>query len=353
MKYLSAAILALVAVLLLFSCADDEVNPTKGEPSNSSSMLVDSIQFVKDHHYWIDDNFVAGEKAYLTEDVNAMRGADGAEFICDSLIVVEKGTEIAVADIYCNPVDSNKTLWLMLVVNGEAWRGWISEPDFLKMAVPISPISRTLYWLSAHKMLLLIGFGLFTLLWIVVALLSMRPLGAERTKMLFVPQVFFVRSMETKVPRRLFYMTLACGMWTIFLFSSRMVGHVAPALADHFYFHPTLNFFHQDLSWIRLCLLLGWLTLILSVCAVLEAIRTQAWRRAAFQLVRFLWIIVGVYLMMVLLPSVWAVTVFTAVWLALLVWYGWHLRNFRYMCGYCGREITHLGVCPHCGKKNV
>lgn len=351
MKSLLHTYIIPLAILLLASC--NEPNVTEAITPESQGVLLDSAVFVERFHYWVEDNFIALDTLHLQTLAGNIESEPYDIVPADSArqTVLPK-EQVVVAEVLNVPEDSIPNWWIRVVTETNA-QGWISQENLSTHLVPDSPISRFLHELETEQSKILLFFLLFTLLWALTAWGLRNRLGHLRTSYLFVPHLFSRKTSHHKSPRRDFYAVCTVLLWTLFLWNCRTIGWLNPALCEDYYFHPSLNFFTVDHLGMSFCLLTGWLTLISFVCASIEIFRTQAWRRAFFQMLRVLWLLVATYLVLRLFDSILWTTLCALLWFGYLSAHLHTLLQLRYICGYCGREIIHLGECPHCGKWNV
>lgn len=344
--------LSMLICVLPMACTEAQHDESAGSLT-PNTLQPDSISFLASHHYWEGDNFNATDTIRLltnpsssADTLQVLPGADSAR------VIVLPHERIVVAEIYQTPSDSLRETWVRLV-SENYYSGWLQENDFLQTTVPDSSISQFLYLLSHWRAKIGLSVLLLTLMGLFGYLFARFYWTSQKARWLFLP-ISSRRLMGRRImPRRFFYALLTLWAWIALLVAYHALRLWQPSLAAHYYFHPELNFFHIAPSWLTLVLMLAWTTVITFLCAFLEMFHTLAWHKAALRVLQLTWILLAVYWLLISIPWHGAAMAVGVALFAITVFYATSHIRFKYVCGSCGREIDHLGRCPHCGKINV
>lgn len=300
------------AVLLLFSLLA------------LSSCYKQGKGFSDTHHYDQNFNFIVRSDSMTLYDI--------PDTVLDSTIVY-RGEPLVVAEIKTFPTDSIDSTWVK-VARDQMSQGWTRECDLLQNVAPDDPISWFIDTFSNNHLLLFLA-----LVVIVLAVYGLRKLYRRDA------YIVHFNDIGSVLPTLLVLLvaTSAAVYATIQNFT--------PENWRHFYFHPTLNPFAVT-PVIGFFIILVWSMVITGIAVVEDVMRRLPVGSAVLYLLGLAAVCAVDYVVF---------SIFTLYYIgyALLIAYIlFALRRLRlvitrYICGNCGKRISHLGKCPHCGAMNI
>ena len=333
-----------------------EVDRWQDEAQDNSQ--IDSVTFRFSHHYWRGYNFKVKDSltlfrgefppvlnyATVSGETDNLRKLSGEQVLPDSF-VVSRSQILAVAAIQNVPHDTIDSVWVCLVAETSKV-GWTREHDLLRHTEPNDPISAFISDFSSQKMLVF-----FPVLGCSFILLFAYLVWAYRK---FSPEQYKVRKHRLSSHFNLPFVTLFNTTVALAAGIYGLIQHFVPSTWIEYYFHPTLNPFAGDLPLLlSVFIAFVWLLIILFL-AVLDELRTNLSKSHALS---FLCLLMGwniiVYLCITLTIKFYLGYVLLFAYISLLFYRATWLRRPMYVCGACGKTISHLGKCEYCGAVNV
>lgn len=294
---------------------------------NLTEQQLDSISFSTTHHYSQNYNFIVK--------------ADSLRIVCqapDELpfdsVVIRRGDRVVVAEIMTMPDDDVDSVWVK-IARDQYTQGWVRESIMLPAVEPDDPISQFIDTFSDIHLLLFLSFVV-----VVSAAYGLRFLLRNNAR------IVHFRDISSFYPTLL---ALLVASSAVLYASIQLFG---PESWRHFYYHPSLNPFALPLH-------LGvFITFIWAMVIVAIAVVEDVYHRLPLS---------DAFLYLCGLVSVCAVdyvifsisTLYYVGYPLLVAYFVFALRRYfrysrvRYICGKCGAELRHKGVCPHCGARNV
>lgn len=291
---------------------------------------LDSITFVRTHHYTENFNFVVRADSVVLlrkqpEEVLSNMPVDS--------FAVEKDMRMVVADIRIISTDPDDSVWVQLATE-RADFGWIHESKLLDKVDPDDPISQFISIFSdSHIIVFLVVFGLISIAYMI------HKLRRRNAK------IVHLNDIDSFYPTLLALNVAAAATFyaSIQLF--------APDAWREFYFHPSLNPFSQPVL-LALFLVSVWSMIIIAV-AVFDDVRRQL---KVDDAVLYL---CGLLAVCALNYIVFSISTLYFVGYLLFAAYAYYavrayLRHSHnhYLCGNCGALMREKGRCPVCGTVN-
>ena len=308
---------------------------------------IDSIGFLRTHHYWRGDIFRTSDslRLYPLESPAMMTQPAGE---ADNLlttsasevdtIVVAADRQLFVTALLNLPDSTADSTWVYLT-STEGQNGWVKEGELLTRAAPDDPISYGIHTFAKwHRPLNVVG--------LIATLTVLLFFGYRRGRFEWVLQL------QGSPYPILLRMCVSLCAWLY-----AMVWHFAPHTWTEYYFNPTLNPFATELPLVlAVFLAASWLLALLTIAVV-----DDVWRRLPeMEALAFLLELMArcgivslvfslstnyIYLGGALMVGYWA--------MLLNAW--WRANVGRhYHCGQCGRAIREVpGTCPYCGAENT
>ena len=308
----------------------DSVAVMQHEDSVRWRQILDSLRFVREHHYSENFNFVV-----LSDSLPLLhqQPEEAVSMMLTDTFYVYRHDHLVVADIRIMPTDSVDSVWVN-VARDQLTFGWIHENDLLNAVDPDDPISQFITTFSdTHVLIFLIVLTLVGFAWLLRR--------AQKRK----AHIVHFNDIASIYPTLL---TLIVASSATLYASIQMF---APEVWRHFYFNPTLNPFAAP-PVIMAFLILVWAMLIVALAAGETVRMSLPFDEAAFYLLTLVGVCLVVYI-------VFSITTLYYVGYLLLVAYAWFaLRAYyrrshcRYSCGQCGAPMHDKGQCPRCGTFN-
>lgn len=331
MQFIKTLTYAILTILLMTGCYNNTRPVSEFNVMTiQDSTKTDTMSFSTFHHYNVGYNFLVRDDSLC---IMPQHPRDLMSHLVIDSAFITKGKQLMVADICIISGDSIDSVWVQ--VASETGRiGWIHEKDMLKKVVPTDPISQFIMFFSdTHIMAAVIILALL------IAAYTFRKISRRNA-----PIVHF-----RDIPS--FYPTLLCivvAASATFYASLQMFEAEA---WQEFYYHPSLNPFRMA-PILSVFISSVWAMLIISV-AVLDDVRHHLNFDDA------LIYLAGLAGMCAMLYIIFSISTLYYIGYPLLIAYGWFAisRYFRYtrekyLCGNCGKGISHKGKCPHCGAIN-
>ena len=283
----------------------------------------DSLEFITTHHYGINYNFkILADSLPLRQMLNP-----------DSLWVY-KDDVLVVADFAHMLSDTTDTIWIK-VARDQSTMGWIIEDRLLDNSVPLDPISQFIHWFSnIRNLVFLIIGGIFVLFY----LYQRRRKRSQRIQPLAPP----VQN---------FYAVLFCIAVVISATLYASMQRFAPEMWEHYYFNPSLNPLGHPF------VLMLFLVSVWGIVLVALALIDDLFHQVDFSTGFFYLLGLGTLCMFIYLIVTWTVYyyigyLFSAIFIYEAIYYLWRSSQRIMYCGYCGRRLSHKGVCSYCGYVN-
>lgn len=324
-KHLLTRLLPLLFLPLLASCYNHgERTP---DAWNLTEQQLDSISFSTTHHYSQNYNFIIK--------------ADSLQIVCqapDELpfdsVVVRRGDRVVVADIMTMPADSTDSVWVK-IARDQATQGWIRESTMLPSVEPDDPISQFINTFSDIHLLLFLS-----LIVVVSAAYGLRFLLRHKAR------IVHFRDISSFYPTLL---ALLVASSAVLYASIQLFGAES---WRHFYYHPSLNPFALP-PHLGILVMFIWAMVIVTIAVVEDVFH----RLPVSDAVLYLCGLVAVCAVDYVIFSI--STLYYIGYLLLIAYIVFAIHRYfryscnRYICGKCGAELQHKGVCPHCGTMNV
>ena len=325
-------LLAAVLTIALSACSQRKTVGTV--PATDSIVLtasqLDSINFVRKHHYGQNFNFV------VRKDTLVLLKGQPEEYLSGlptDTMQLTKGERVVVADIKMMPADSVDSVWVQLARDQYSF-GWMRESELLPCVVPDDPISKSISTFSdTHLLISLIIVSVIALAYL------LRKLFASNAK------IVLLNDINSFYPTAL---TLIVSCSASFYASMQLF---APDAWQNFYFHPTLNPFSAA-PLLAIFLASVWLMLIVAVAVVDEVRRLLP----AGEALLYLCSLCGICAMCYIIFSLTTLYYIGYPLLAAFIFVTLrkYVRQYLkpYVCGNCGARMRHKGKCPECGAIN-
>ena len=329
---------AVLMLLLMLSGCYDRKDRGNGGMQRSEVVLdsagmarrMDSILFVRKHHYSENFNFVVkADTLYLMKS----QPEEAVSMMPVDTFPVHRHDRLVVADIRILPNDSIDSVWVQ-VARDQLTFGWAHESALLPKVVPDDPISQFISLFSdVHLLIFLVVISM-----IAVAYLT-----------------YIIRRKNAKIVHfndiDSVYPTLLALSVAVSAALYASIQMFAPEVWQQFYFNPTLNPFGVPpiLTFFLVCV---WLMLILAIACV-DVVR----QRLPFdEAMLYLCGLAGGCAVNYILFSLTTLYYIGYVLLAIYAYYAlrhyYHRSHCRYVCGNCGAPMHEKGRCPHCGTMN-
>lgn len=303
-------------------------NPADRTPDawNLTEEELDSISFFTTHHYSQNYNFV------VKADTLRLSCQAPDELPFDS-VTVARGDHVVVADIMTMPEDSIDSVWVK-IARDQITQGWIREVQMLPSVKPDDPISQFIDTFSDVHLLIFLS-----LVVIVLAVYGLRFLLRHNARIVhfrdicsFYPTVLAV-----------FVAASAVVYASIQLFGAESWRH--------FYYHPSLNPFSLP-PHLGLFVSMVWVLIIVSIAVVDDVFRRLPVGEAVLYLCGLAAVCAVNYVVFSISTLYYIGYPLLAAYVAFALHRYWNHSRSRYVCGHCGAELRHKGVCHECGAVN-
>lgn len=335
-KFNSTNLITSVFILfisILFSACDYKMEQ-KDSWYAGNRTSIDSLEFRKNHHYWIGESFFTHSPINIVERkfINHM-DSDNASFI-----TIPEGNEIIVAEIFISTADSTDiNIWTRVIAeDGE--NGWIREDVMMNRVVPANFISKFIYYFSDKSFLILAIIAIISAIILLI--------GYHKQKDIKLPLFNDTGS---------FYPTLLCLVMSTEATIYGTIQRFAEDTWIEYFFQPTLNPFSEGLPFILIVFISGiWLLIILFI-AVIEDLSHLF--NSTTELVIYLSALMLQCITLYLIFS-WSTQIYIGYPLLIIYFFvaisrHIHSSTPNYTCGNCGAYIAKHGECPECGANNV
>lgn len=305
-------------------------HPASTDGWNNPEGRVDSASFSASHHYAHNFNFkVTADSLVLAEN----QPGTISEFGLNDSCTLYRRDKIVVADIIKIPSNQADSIWIK-VARDQTTQGWINEQMLLESAIPNDPISSFIHYFSDTRLLVCVSILGLALMVILIRIIRRRKV-----------RIVHFNDIHS------FYPTLQCLSISGAAVLYGSMQTFVPQTWVEFYFHPTLNPFGLPLI-LSLFIMAVWLNVITALAVVDDVRRRLPFNEAFTYLSTLLAVCSVLYLGFTLTVGLYiGYPLFVAyVWFALRRYFSRY--NYPYRCGRCGREMAHLGTCPHCGAHN-
>ena len=321
----------LIALLTNTSC-DYRIDTPTDTWYLDNTYQVDSVTFMKNHHYWKSDVFYV-HTPFHTLDRRYIYQTDS---IPHDSVMINSAQEVAIIDIYIDSNNEQHKVWNK-VITFDGANGWVQEDVLMSKIIPDNFISKFIYHFSERSTLVYIIIGIVAALLIFIHRKKHRPLRFPH-----------FNDVET------FYPTLLCLLVSVEATIYGTIQCFAPETWVEFYFHPTLNPFSDELPIILIAFICGIWLLIISFIAVVEDLMHQF-----NHLTDYFAYLSTLVLLCSILYIIFSLSVHIYIGYVLLVAYvifafyrHFHHATPQYKCGKCGAFIAKNGVCHECGAIN-
>lgn len=291
---------------------------------------VDSASFAASHHYAHGYNFrITADSLVISCNPPGLSGHAGPT---DSLTLYRKD-KVVVADIVNTRSGRADSIWIK-VARDQSTQGWTDEATLLAGVIPDDPISAFIHYFSDTRLLVFVSV-------LGVALLAalIRTIRRRRVRMIHF----------NDIPS--FYPTLQCLAVSAAAVLYGSILEFVPQTWVEFYYHPTLNPFGLP-PILSLFVAMVWLNLITALAVVDDVRRCLPVGAAVVYLMTLLGACVVLYLSFTLTVGLYVGYLLFAAYVVFAL-RRYLTRYYRpYRCGRCGKGLTHLGTCPHCGARN-
>lgn len=289
---------------------------------------LDSISFLKTHHYARNYNFVVkADSIVLCRQMPYASSPVG-----NDTIVIRKHDNIVVVDTRTSD-DRADSVWIQ-VARDQFTFGWIQENRLLSGVVPDDPISQFISMFSdTHLLIFLIIISIIGASYVFHLIFKINA------------KVVHFNDIPSFYPTLL---ALSVAFAAMFYSSIQMF---APDMWRHFYFHPSLNPFVQPPA-LSVFLCTVWFIIIVTLAAIDEIFHKLPFGEAT----HYLGGLIGICAINYILFSI--ATLYYIGYLLFLAYVIFALyRYFRhssryYICGNCGAGLHKKGKCPYCGTVN-
>lgn len=314
-----------LAISFLSSC----YNSSDRTPDawNLTEEELDSISFFTTHHYSQNYNFI------VKADTLRLSCQAPDELPFDS-VVVSRGDHVVVADIMTMPEDSIDSVWVK-IARDQITQGWIRETQMLPVVKPADPISQFIDIFSDVHLLLFLS-----LVVVVLAVYGLRFLLRHNAR------IVHFRDIGSLYPTLLAVLVASSA---VVYASIQLFGAES---WRHFYYHPSLNPFSLP-AHLGLFVSLVWALIIVSIAVVDDVFRRLTIGEAVLYLC-------GLGAVCAVDYIVFSISTLYYIGYPLLVAYivfalrrYWLYSRHIYICGHCGAELKHKGICPKCGTVNL
>ncbi|MBO5612762.1 MAG: zinc ribbon domain-containing protein [Prevotella sp.] len=319
-----------IIVVLLSSCYDKSRN-IANEPIDYTENQLDSISFLKSHHYTQNFNFVVKADSLVLirqqpEETLSSLPIDSFSVKHDALLVV--------ADIRIIPNGNADSVWVQLA-SDQLNFGWIQESNLLPKVDPDDPISQFISLFSNTHLLIFL---------IIVCIISV----SYGLRILFKKNAYIVHFKDINS----FYPTLL----TLIVASSAAfyasIQHFSPESWRNFYFNPTLNPFTQP-PLLLIFLASVWSMLIVAIAAIDDTFRHLPFGESILYLCGLTGICAIDYIIFSITTLYYVGYLLLIAYFAFALWRYFAYNRTHYICGNCSQRIKQKGRCPYCGAMNI
>ena len=319
----------LICVLSLSSCYHRPAN-MKRQPVEYTEHELDSISFLRAHHYGRNFNFVV-----RTDSLKLIRQLPEEQIndLPTDTFAVSRHTHVVVADIRILPTDTIDSVWVQVALNQDDI-GWTHESDLLPHVDPDDPISQ---FISAFSNIHLMIF-LIVILLIGIAYLL-------RTLMRHHAYIVHFNDIPSFYPTLLALTVATAAM----LYGT--IQHFAPETWRHFYFHPTLNPFICP-PLLMVFLVSVWSIVIVGLAAVDDTFRHLRTSSAILYLFGLSAICILNYIIFTITTYYYIGYLLYAAYVGFALWRYFKYSRMHFICGNCGMRMKEKGTCPNCGVQN-
>lgn len=322
-------LLILLASAMLTGCYNRRTTAVT-QPAQYTNQQIDSIVFAATHYYTENFNFVVrADSLWLTRQTPE----EWVSRLAVDSFAVPVNTRLVVADIRVLPTDSVDSVWVQLAQDQSTF-GWIHESQLLPRVDPDDPISQFISFFSNTHLLIFLVMVI-----VIVVGYSMRILLRRNA------HIVHIRDIDT------FYPTLLALLVAVSATLYSTIQLFAPEAWREFYFHPTLNPFRQS-GLLFFFLTSVWSMVIVSIAAIDDTFRHLHFGEAVLYLLGLAGLCALNYVVFSLTTLVYVGYVLLAAYIAFAFYRYFHVTRSKYLCGQCGMQMHHKGVCPHCGAVN-
>ncbi|MBP3839073.1 MAG: zinc ribbon domain-containing protein [Prevotella sp.] len=324
------SICLLSCIALLLALFNSSCGHNVHHPQDLTTAELDSTTFLATHHYAQNFNFVVKSDSFplfiqQPEEVLSNLPTDS--------FYVHKNDFLVVADIRIMPIDTKDSVWIQVALNQSSF-GWTHESELLPHVVPNDPISQFISIFSDVH--LLIFLGIFCLL--AVALL-VRKLLRRHAWMVFYNDI------DSIYPALLTLLVAFAATWYV------SIQHFSPETWRHFYFQPTLNPFRVPLL-LSIFLSTMWLILIVTIAAIDDILHQLSLSDSILYLCALAGACTVNYIVFSLVTFYYIGYLLLLLYAIFVLWWCFHHKRAKFICGNCGAALHHKGRCPHCSVIN-
>lgn len=290
--------------------------------------------------YKVNDNFIVRSDSLVVQYEDPMLTRNPQNHV-----VLHRGQIVAVAKFHTifhndilNKID---TTWVQLgtVINDsiqEVCFVWAEEDKILSSTVPDSPLSQILYevknWTPTIRIISVVLF---------ISNLCVRFRNKIYRKQNSCHCVFLDNQ----------HMIFPLAFIITISVTAIIYSHILDVWTNYFYFNPTLNPF-SAIGGMGSVILLSWISLILfltSLMTILKISTPTQFITYSISLCTLAFICTHVF--SVVIPKPYnSLSLIICIIIALRLYL--KTQKILYKCGFCGKNLTHLGKCPNCGKIN-
>lgn len=294
-----------------------------------SEKQLDSISFLKTHHYSRNYNFVV-----KADSIVLYKQLPSADMVVNNdTIVINKHDNIVVVDTKTIPDDRIDSVWIQ-VARDQFTFGWTHEHVLLSGVVPDDPISQFISTFSdTHLIIFLIIIGIIAASYVFHLIFK---INAKVVHFNDIPS---------------FYPTLLALIVALSATFYSSIQMFAPEMWKHFYFHPSLNPFVQPPA-LSIFLCAVWLIIIIALAAVDEVFHKLSFGEATHYLSGLIGVCAINYIIFSITTLYYVGYILFLVYAVFALYRYFKYSSRYYICGNCGAGLHEKGRCPYCGTMN-
>lgn len=248
-------------------------------------------------------------------------------------VTIYLGDRVVVAEYITIESAGENNVWVK-VARDQLTQGWIQEKVLLDNVDPDDPISQFISAFSSTKLLIVLA-----MLVCVIAAYGLRLLNRRKA------YIVHIRDISSIFPT-LLVLSVAISA-TLYA----TIQQFAEEEWKHFFYYPSLNPFSLPLL-LSLFLVTVWAMAILAIAAVDDVIRKLPTADAVLYLCGLAAVSGVIYVAFTVSTLYYVGYVLLPVY-AFFSLARYKLHSYqRYICGNCGAEMSHKGVCGQCGMIN-
>lgn len=314
---------------MVTGCYHGKAKKQHAQSSIYSAEQIDSISFLRFHHYSRNYNFVVKSDSIVL----SKQHPGSISNITNDTLIIRRDDNIVIVDILHMDNTNTDSLWIQ-VARDQYTFGWLPESLLLANVVPDDPISQFISIFSdTHILVFLFIISLISVCYVLHIILRRNA------------KVVHFNDIDS------FYPTLLAAIVAVSATFYSSIQLFTPDTWRHFYYNPTLNPFSVP-PILSMFLCSVWAMVIVGVAAVDDVFHKLSFGEAILYFGGLIGICAINYIVFSITTLYYIGYPLLACYLFFAGYRYFKHTNCRYQCGYCNANLRNKGRCPYCGTLN-